>query len=116
MSVAVADAAHIDRVDLADIAPEPAYTLEIVDGEASPGRRVSIPADLATCDDCLAEIFDKTNRRHRYAFTNCTHCGPRFTIATDVPYDCAATTAAPFEMCPACRREYNDAADRRFHA
>jgi hydrogenase maturation protein HypF len=110
------DAAHIERVDLADIAPEAASRFEIVDSEATAGRRVSIPPDLATCDDCLAEIFDKSNRRHRYAFTNCTHCGPRFTIATDVPYDRAATTMAAFEMCPECRREYDDPADRRFHA
>ncbi len=79
-------------------------------------RRVSIPPDLATCDRCVAEILDPVNRRHRYPFTNCTDCGPRFTIATDVPYDRPATTMAPFVMCPACRREYREPADRRFHA
>jgi hydrogenase maturation protein HypF len=78
--------------------------------------RVSIPPDLATCPQCAAEIADPPNRRSGYAFTNCTNCGPRFTIATDIPYDRAATTMAPFEMCPACRREYDDAGDRRFHA
>ena len=78
--------------------------------------RVSIPPDLATCAQCADEIADPRNRRSRYAFTNCTNCGPRFTIATDIPYDRAATTMAPFEMCPACRREYDDVGDRRFHA
>ena len=79
-------------------------------------RRVSIPPDLATCDDCLSDILDPGNRRYRYPFTNCTHCGPRFTIATDVPYDRDVTTMAPFAMCDECQREYNDPADRRFHA
>jgi hydrogenase maturation protein HypF len=80
------------------------------------GRHVSIPPDLATCDACLREVFDRADRRHRYAFTCCTDCGPRFTIAADVPYDRARTTMAPFEMCEACRREYESPADRRFHA
>ena len=77
---------------------------------------MSIPPDLATCPHCAAEIADPANRRHGYAFTNCTNCGPRFTIATDIPYDRAATTMAPFAMCAACRHEYHDAGDRRFHA
>lgn len=79
-------------------------------------REVSIPPDLATCAACRAEIFDSGNRRFRYAFTNCTNCGPRFTIATDVPYDRARTTMRPFVMCPECQREYDDPRDRRFHA
>jgi hydrogenase maturation protein HypF len=79
-------------------------------------RRVSIPPDLATCDECLADVRDSGNRRHGYPFTNCTNCGPRFTIALDVPYDRAATTMAGFRMCPACQREYDAVADRRFHA
>lgn len=82
------------------------------DGE----RRVSIPPDLATCPDCLREIFDPADRRYGYAFTNCTSCGPRFTIARDVPYDRPATTMAAFEMCPDCRAEYERPEDRRFHA
>ena len=77
---------------------------------------VSIPSDLATCDDCAAEIADPADRRFRYPFTNCTNCGPRLTIATGIPYDRAATTMARFEMCPGCRREYHDPTDRRFHA
>ena len=78
--------------------------------------RVSIPPDLAICRECLAEIFDPANRRYHYPFTNCTHCGPRFTIARDVPYDRAATTMARFMMCDECRREYEEPSDRRFHA
>ena len=79
-------------------------------------RRTSIPPDLATCDACLGEVRDPADRRHRYPFTNCTSCGPRFTIALGTPYDRPATTMAGFRMCPACDREYGDPADRRFHA
>ena len=80
------------------------------------GRRVSIPADLATCPACVEEIFDPSDRRHRYPFTNCTDCGPRFTIALDAPYDRPVTSMAGFVMCDACQREYDDPLDRRFHA
>jgi hydrogenase maturation protein HypF len=90
--------------------------LAIVESGGADERRVTIPPDLATCPACLAEVRDPADRRHRYAFTNCTDCGPRLTIARDVPYDRAATTMAPFEMCPDCAREYADPADRRFHA
>ena len=73
-------------------------------------------ADAATCDDCLAEITDPTDRRAGYAFTNCTHCGPRLSIVEDIPYDRANTSMDLFDMCPDCGREYDDPADRRFHA
>ncbi|MHB9073880.1 MAG: carbamoyltransferase HypF [Desulfobaccales bacterium] len=75
-----------------------------------------IPADVATCDDCLTDITDPLNRRYQYPFTNCTNCGPRFTIIREVPYDRPHTTMAVFGLCPQCRAEYEDPEDRRFHA
>jgi hydrogenase maturation protein HypF len=95
-------------------APEASF--EIEHSAAGGPRALSIPPDLATCPDCEREIHDPADRRSRYAFTNCTSCGPRFTIATGVPYDRPATTMAPFVMCPACQREYDTPSDRRFHA
>ncbi|MGH9122328.1 MAG: Sua5/YciO/YrdC/YwlC family protein, partial [Acidimicrobiales bacterium] len=81
---------------------------------AVPASPVSV--DAATCGECLAEVDDPTNRRYRYPFTNCTNCGPRYTIVLSVPYDRPATTMAGFTMCPACQAEYDDPSDRRFHA
>jgi hydrogenase maturation protein HypF len=79
-------------------------------------HRVSIPADLATCDDCLREILDPRDRRYRYPFTNCTNCGPRYSIVNGAPYDRAKTSMSRFVMCDDCCREYEDPHDRRFHA
>ena len=84
-----------------------------VDGGA---HDVLVAPDSATCDDCLAELWDASDRRHRYPFTNCTDCGPRYTIVTDVPYDRPNTTMAGFALCAACEAEYHDPSDRRFHA
>lgn len=109
-------AAVVLRMQAESIPEEPVDGFEIVPSQTSGSRQVSIPPDLATCGACLRETSDPADRRHGYAFTNCTLCGPRYTIALDVPYDRDATTMAGFEMCPACRREYEDPADRRFHA
>jgi hydrogenase maturation protein HypF len=78
--------------------------------------RTHLPADITTCADCVREIFDPRARRYRYPFTNCTRCGPRFTVVTALPYDRTATTLRGFPLCVDCAREYADPADRRFHA
>ncbi|MFB6846968.1 carbamoyltransferase HypF [Streptomyces sp. NPDC056373] len=90
-------------------------TFDIRSTDRSPGSTL-LPPDTATCRECLRELGDPADRRHRHPFVTCTHCGPRFTIATGMPYDRAVTTMAGFRMCAACAREYGDPLDRRFHA
>ena len=97
-----------------DPAGEAAFRIVASEGGRPPEAPVS--PDAATCEDCLAELFDPGDRRHRYPFVNCTNCGPRFTIVRGVPYDRPLTTMAGFEMCDRCRAEYDDPSDRRFHA
>ena len=77
---------------------------------------VPISPEIATCQECLTELFDPSDRRYRYPFINCTNCGPRFTIVKDIPYDRQFTTMASFKMCRMCQNEYDDPDNRRFHA
>ena len=109
-------AARVIELRERGIGVEPVQGFAIVASREDGARRVSIPPELATCPDCLAEVFDPGDRRYLYPFTNCTNCGPRYTIVRESPYDRAATTMAGFTMCAACRREYEDPLDRRFHA
>jgi hydrogenase maturation protein HypF len=89
---------------------------EIRESEEGEERLALISPDIATCPDCLREVTDPQDRRFHYPFTNCTNCGPRFTIIKDIPYDRRSTTMNSFEMCPQCHHEYHDPTDRRFHA
>ncbi len=107
----------VEAVECSDRLPFAYYeTFQIIESDPAGRRVVSISADIATCGDCLREMFDPNNRRHRYAFINCTNCGPRFTIVEGVPYDRGQTTMRAFTMCDECRDEYRNPLDRRFHA
>ena len=108
--------ARIDAVEMSPFNAVPKY-VDFTISESWGGRmHTLIVPDAATCADCLAETFDPRTRRHRFAFTTCTNCGPRLTIITRAPYDRPNTSMAPFAMCENCHREYEDPADRRFHA
>jgi hydrogenase maturation protein HypF len=107
--------ARVDAVSSEPVPPLGTLGFEIRASAAGAGT-APIPADVATCDECLGELFDPNDRRYRYPFINCTQCGPRFTIVREVPYDRANTTMAGFVMCADCRAEYENPADRRFHA
>lgn len=109
---------HVEVVDLApgdwDAANEQGF--RIVASQDQTAHTTLVSPDIATCDDCLRELFDPANRRFHYPFINCTNCGPRFTIIRSLPYDRAATSMDRFPMCPTCAAEYADPLDRRFHA
>ncbi len=108
--------AQIDEVTWASQAELSERTFSIELSEESAADAIFISPDIATCDECLAELFDPKDRRFRYPLLNCTNCGPRFTIIVAAPYDRERTSMAGFLMCDDCRREYEDPADRRFHA
>ena len=108
--------ARIDLAEAEDREPCGEETFRIVESRMGAERTTLVSPDVGTCDACLAEVRDPAERRHRYPFTNCTNCGPRFTITRDVPYDRPNTTMAVFPMCPLCEAEYRDPRDRRFHA
>ncbi len=108
--------ALIQSLDAAWLAPAGAAGFEIRPSANQGRKRALVLPDLATCPACLAEIFDPADRRHGYPFTNCTHCGPRFSIIQALPYDRPNTTMRRFVMCPACQTEYDSPSNRRFHA
>ena len=108
--------ALIDFVTSRSISPKQEKEFRIVASEVRGQVATGIPADAATCADCLRELLDPKDRRYRYPFLNCTNCGPRFTITRRIPYDRPQTSMAKFKMCPACQAEYDDPANRRFHA
>ena len=91
-------------------------SFEIRDSDCAGSKTALVLPDIATCADCRREILDRANRRHRYPFTNCTNCGPRFTIIESLPYDRCNTSMRKFTMCPDCQAEYDNPRDRRFHA
>ena len=108
--------AWIQEMAVEELAIEGGAGFEIRHSAVETGEFALISPDVATCAECLRDIGDAGNRRFGYPFTNCTNCGPRYTIIRDIPYDRASTTMAVFQMCAECRREYDDPANRRFHA
>jgi len=108
--------ARITGIETEACPPEGGAGFVILASDPNRAMRTATPADAAVCPDCLAELFDPADRRHRYPFLNCTHCGPRYTITRRLPYDRPQTSMAGFALCPACAAEYRDPADRRFHA
>lgn len=114
-------AARVERVDIVDLKPSgwsaaDEQGFRIVASQDQTAHTTLVSPDIATCDDCLRELFDPADRRYHYPFINCTNCGPRFTIIRSLPYDRAATSMNCFPMCPECAAEYADPLDRRFHA
>jgi len=108
--------AFIQSCEVSHLDPLGYESFEIHTSSDGGSKTAYVLPDIATCPDCLQDIFDSTNRRYLYPFTNCTNCGPRFTIIESLPYDRANTTMKKFAMCPRCREEYENPRDRRFHA
>lgn len=114
-------AARVEHVAVADLEPDAwdaddEQVFRIVASRDQTMHTTLVSPDIATCDDCLRELFDPADRRYHYPFINCTNCGPRFTIIRSLPYDRAATSMDRFPMCPECAAEYANPLDRRFHA
>ena len=109
-------AARIERVEATFYPPNGYAEFQILPSLSQEGKYQLVSPDIATCEDCRKEIFCPTDHRFGYPFTNCTNCGPRFTIIKDIPYDRSKTTMHKFEMCPECQQEYDNPLDRRFHA
>src|SRR5579862_2703611 len=110
------EASVITVRESSSIAVEGSAGFEILASDNDSGKSVNVLPDLATCRECREELFDPANRRFEYPFTNCTNCGPRYTIVVDIPYDRPNTTMRDFVLCPDCREEYENPANRRFHA
>jgi hydrogenase maturation protein HypF len=108
--------AHIENITIEYHPPHGYKNFEIRHSQAQKGKYQLISPDVATCPACLGELLNSEDRRYRYAFTNCTNCGPRFTIIEGMPYDRPKTTMRYFQMCPQCQAEYDNPRDRRFHA
>lgn len=108
--------AQIHHIATSYLAPEGFTAFEIRKSHDTGVKTAVVLPDIATCPDCLRELLDPSDRRYRYPFTNCTNCGPRFTIIEELPYDRPNTTMRIFPMCEACRAEYEDPLNRRFHA
>ena len=108
--------ALVTAVESTSLVPTGEEGFTIVESRAEGAPTVPVSVDVATCANCLREVDDPADRRFGYPFTNCTDCGPRYTIIRSIPYDRPTTTMADFVMCPACEAEYHDPADRRFHA
>ena len=108
--------AVVHDIEPRKVATEDDRSFVIRQSEGAGAKSAVLLPDIATCGDCLGEVLDPSDRRHLYPFTNCTNCGPRFSIIQGLPYDRPRTTMAGFEMCPACAAEYGDPRDRRFHA
>ena len=107
---------RIESIETSFTAPRGYSDFLIEESQSRQGHYQLVSPDIASCPDCKREIFDSGDRRYRYAFTNCTNCGPRFTIIEDIPYDRPQTTMRSFKMCPLCQQEYDNPLDRRFHA
>ncbi|KAF0097091.1 MAG: (NiFe) hydrogenase maturation protein HypF [Rhodospirillaceae bacterium] len=108
--------ATVDTIEMREIAPCGDAGFAIRPSEAAGTRTAEVSPDLATCPDCLAELFDTSDRRYLYPFINCTQCGPRYSLIEDVPYDRERTSMRRFPMCRTCRAEYQNPLNRRFHA